>query len=137
MAVILLCCISCVNIAHACNLDPSNRSHFLLTGDLLVLSSILVIAEAVQFQELFSVYSFIQVYSTSWFSQLCHPELAALLPKKDFRGFPGGPVVKNPPADAGDTSSIPGVPCATTTGPCCRAHALQQEKPPQWEAHAL
>ena len=24
------------------------------------------------------------------------------------RGFPGGSVVKNPPADAGDTGSIPG-----------------------------
>ena len=23
-------------------------------------------------------------------------------------GFPGGPVVKNPPANAGDTGSIPG-----------------------------
>ena len=25
------------------------------------------------------------------------------------RGFPGGPVVKNPPANAGDASSIPGL----------------------------
>ena len=25
-----------------------------------------------------------------------------------MRGFPGGPVVKNPPAKAGDTGSIPG-----------------------------
>ena len=24
------------------------------------------------------------------------------------RGFPGGPVVKNPPANTGDTGSIPG-----------------------------
>ena len=26
----------------------------------------------------------------------------------DFRGFPGGSVVKNPPANAGDTGSSPG-----------------------------
>ena len=77
-------------------------------------------------------------------------------------GFPGGAVVKNPPANAGDTGSIP-VPgrshvpwsnqarvpqllslhsracepqllslCATTTEACePRAHAPQQEKPPQ------
>ena len=43
-------------------------------------------------------------------------------------GFPGGAVVKNPPANAGDTDSIPGPgkiphaleqlsPCATTTEP--------------------
>ena len=25
-----------------------------------------------------------------------------------FRGFPGGPVVKNPPSNAGDVGSIPG-----------------------------
>ena len=28
--------------------------------------------------------------------------------KKRMRGFPGGAVVKNPPANAGDTGSIPG-----------------------------
>ena len=28
--------------------------------------------------------------------------------KKLFRDFPGGTVVKNPPANAGDTGSIPG-----------------------------
>ena len=44
-----------------------------------------------------------------------------------MKDFPGGPVVKNPPSDAGDTGSIPGQgtkfphamgelsPCATTT----------------------
>ena len=36
-----------------------------------------------------------------------------------FRGLPGGPMVKNPPANAGDTDWIPGpgtrVPHATTT----------------------
>ena len=29
--------------------------------------------------------------------------------KKQNRGFPGGPGVKNPPANAGDTGSIPGL----------------------------
>ena len=28
--------------------------------------------------------------------------------KKAYRDFPGGPVVKNPPCNAGDTGSIPG-----------------------------
>ena len=82
--------------------------------------------------------------------------------------FPGGTVVKNPPANAGDTGSIPGPgrshmqrsnwarapqilspryrarepqplsPRATTTeARAPRAHALQQEKPLQWEARAL
>ena len=80
-------------------------------------------------------------------------------------GFPGGTVVKNPPASAGDTGSSPGLgrshmlqsnearapqllnlcsrslepqllsPRATTTeARVPRAHALQQEKPLQWEA---
>ena len=68
--------------------------------------------------------------------------------------FPGGAVVKNPPANAGDTGSSPGPgrshmprsntactpqllsPRATTTEACVpRVHASQQEKPPQWEAH--
>ena len=63
--------------------------------------------------------------------------------------FPGGPVVKNSPASAEDTGSIPGPGTkllhatgqvrlyATTTEPMCpRARALQQEKSPQWEAQA-
>ena len=48
--------------------------------------------------------------------------------KKILGGFPGGAVVKNPPANAGDTGSSPGPgrfphaaeqlsPCATTTEP--------------------
>ena len=84
------------------------------------------------------------------------------------RGFPCGTVVGNPPANTGDTRSIPGPgrshmlwsswacapqllslcsracepplvsPRATTTEACTpRARALQQEKPPQWEARAL
>ena len=83
------------------------------------------------------------------------------------RDFPGGAVVGNPPANAGDMGSSPGPggshmpwsnkahapqlmslcstalepqllsPSATTTEACApRAHAPQQEKPPQWEAHA-
>ena len=55
--------------------------------------------------------------------------------------FPGGPVVKHVPANAGDTGLIPGLgrshargqlsPCAVTTEAACpRASALQQEKPP-------
>ena len=63
-------------------------------------------------------------------------------------GFPGGAVVKNPPAKAGDTGSSPSLrkiphaaeqlsPCTTTTEALVpRACAPQQEKPPQWEARA-
>ena len=62
---------------------------------------------------------------------------------KKNQDFPGGTVVKNPPANAGDTGSSPGrgrFPhateqlrlCATTTeARAPRTHALQQEKPPQ------
>ena len=68
--------------------------------------------------------------------------------------FPDGAVVKNPPANAEDTGSSPGLgrshmprssqayepqllsPRATTTeARTPRACAPQQEKPPQWEAH--
>ena len=63
-------------------------------------------------------------------------------------GFPGGAVVKNPPANAGDTGSSPGpgrshMPrnnwaCAPQLLSLrSRARAPQQEKPPQWEARAL
>ena len=49
---------------------------------------------------------------------------------QEMRGFPGGAVVKNLPANAGDTGSRPGSersqhavqqlsPCATTTEPVC------------------
>ena len=67
-----------------------------------------------------------------------------------MQGFPGGAVVRNLPANAGDTGSSPGPgrshmpqsnetrvpqllsPRATTTEACePRACALQQEKPPQ------
>ena len=33
---------------------------------------------------------------------------AHLFTKNNVRGFPGGAVVKNPPANAGDTGSSPG-----------------------------
>ena len=68
--------------------------------------------------------------------------------KKIAQDFPGGSVVKNLPANAGDTGSSPGpgrshMPveqlslCATTTeARVPRARAPQQEKPPQWEARA-
>ena len=58
-----------------------------------------------------------------------------------MQGFPGGAVVKNLPANAGDTGSSPGPgtfphaaeqlsPCATTTeAQAPRARAPQQEKP--------
>ena len=60
-------------------------------------------------------------------------------------GFPGGLVVKNPPANPGDefdpwSRKIPHATGqlslgATTTGPMgSRAHALPQEKPQQQEA---
>ena len=68
--------------------------------------------------------------------------------QEPLQDFPGDAIVKNPPANAGDTSSIPGPgtktphalgqlsPCATRVplrpGTC----ALQQEKPSQQEAHA-
>ena len=61
------------------------------------------------------------------------------------RDFLGCPLVKNAPTNTGDTDSIPGPgsggatkPWAITTeASCSRAHALKQEKPSQWEAHAL
>ena len=62
--------------------------------------------------------------------------------KTDKSGFPGGPVVKNSPANAGDACLIPAgkIPhaaeqlswCAITTEPkCSRVCTPQQEKPPQ------
>ena len=72
-----------------------------------------------------------------------------------MQDFPGGTVVKNPSANAGETGSSPGLgrshmpqsnyahvpqllsPRATTTeARATRARAPQQEKPPQWEAGA-
>ena len=36
-----------------------------------------------------------------------HPKINKLIFKKGGGGFPGGTVVKNPPATAGDTNSSP------------------------------
>ena len=64
-----------------------------------------------------------------------------------FWDFLGGPVVRNPPSNAGDTGSVPGLGSfyrpqgSWGHGPQLlkpshpRAHALQQKKPLQWEAH--
>ena len=75
--------------------------------------------------------------------------------KNYLRDFPGGPVFKNSPANARDMGLIPGpgrshmpqgnyvhVPqllspqAATTDVWAPRACALQQERPPQWEARS-
>ena len=42
--------------------------------------------------------------------------------KHDLRDFPGGPVVKNPPANAGDVDSTPGQETKTP-------HAMGQLRP--------
>ena len=43
-----------------------------------------------------------------WFFVFCL-FVCLFFPAKTFRDFPGGSVVKRPPANAGDTSSIPGL----------------------------
>ena len=70
-------------------------------------------------------------------------------PRWKKKGFLGGPVAKNPPCNSGDTGSVPGpgwslmprssLACAPQLlKPACpRAHAWQQEEPPQWKACAL
>ena len=37
-----------------------------------------------------------------------YPQFEKYLKEKEMQGFPGGTVVKNPPASAGDTGSSPG-----------------------------
>ena len=94
----------------------------------------------------------------------CTQSFVHLVHQIFIQGFPGGSVVKNPPANAGDRSSIPDPgrshtlqskkahepqlvsphsgaqelsPCATTTEATRpRACALQQGKPLRWEAGA-
>ena len=69
--------------------------------------------------------------------------LTSICRKKVLENFPGGPIVKNLPSNAGDTGSIPGpgrfhmlqgnyvgAPRLLKTE-CSGACALQQEKPPQ------
>ena len=55
--------------------------------------------------------------------------------KKVPKDFPGGPVVKNLPCNAGDKGSIPGLGRYhmpwSNKAQVPRAHALQQEKPLQ------
>ena len=64
--------------------------------------------------------------------------------KKIFRDFPGGAVVKNPPANAGDTGSSPGpgrfhmprsnwARAPQLLSLCSRAHAPQLLKPAHLE----
>ena len=64
--------------------------------------------------------------------------LNKLLRKQNAEDFPGGLVVKNPPANAGDLGSILALEdstCGGATKPSAeRACAPQQEKPLQWEA---
>ena len=51
----------------------------------------------------------LQTLITGWSKLLIKNELILKkLKKKIFRGFPGGAVVKNLPANAGDMGSIPG-----------------------------
>ena len=67
-------------------------------------------------------------------SFLCHLKFFKnkyLIKIKIFLDFPGCTVDKNPPASAGDRGWIPGGGRSHVP----RAHALQQEKAPQWEAH--
>ena len=69
--------------------------------------------------------------------ELSEREIKKMIP---FRDFPGGPVVKNPPSNAGDVGSIPGrgtkIPhamgqlsllAATTEPACSGAHVSQLE----------
>ena len=65
------------------------------------------------------------------------------LEKSGVLDFLGGPVVKNPPANAGDLGSIPGPgrsPILQGSKPICHnywACDLQQEKSVQWEARTV
>ena len=64
-------------------------------------------------------------------STIIVPNLSVIVRLKGEKvNFPGGTVIKNPPADAGDTGLSPGLgrshmpqeqlsPCATTTEPAC------------------
>ena len=65
------------------------------------------------------------------------------LKKKQVRDLPGGPVVKDPPFNAGDAGSVPGQgtkithamgqlsPCTTTTEAQAPRASTPQEKAPQ------
>ena len=98
-----------------------------------------------------------QTAGQDWATSLSFSPFTAF--KKEWWGFPGGPVVKNPPGYVGDTSSIPGLgrshllwgtatelalwsPWATLLSPrvaateACvpEAYASQQGRPSQWES---
>ena len=92
---------------------------------------------------------FLKISRTCWWWHCCHLLTAHLAASKNFslkqkgQDFPGGPVVKNLPANAG-MASIPGpgtkIPrAAGEPSPCTitRACAPQQERPLQWEACTL
>ena len=54
--------------------------------------------------------------------------------KEVIWGLPGGSVVKNLPANAGDTGSVPDL-GRSHMPQSNQAHVPQEEKPPQWEAY--
>ena len=69
-----------------------------------------------------------------------HRSNRSLRLKRHYWDFPGGPGVKNPPTSVGNTvrSGNWDPTCRRATETLApRACALQQDKPSQWEAHAL
>ena len=94
-------------------------------------------------------------------SAVTDPQWSNVCTSGRFRGFPGGSAVKNLLAIAGNTGSVSDLGrshmlrmswahaprllslCSRAPGPQllkpprCKAHALQREKPPQWEACIL
>ena len=86
-------------------------------------------------------FHFLPIY-WPWSDGIRYHDLSFL--KKKTLGFPGGSVVKNPPASAGNMELILGLvrffmpwdnwACAPKLKPLPRAHSQKQETPPQWEA---
>lgn len=87
-----------------------------------------------------------------WLSSLCSKRaikcLSLLLPKNLKRSFPGGSVIKNPPADAGDSCSVPGpgsphvpwsseAPVTWLLSQCSRAQEPLSTEPAQYWAPSL
>ena len=68
------------------------------------------------------------------FNQELHPK-AHPSNKESIRGLPGGPVVKSPPANAGDMGSIPGQ-GRSGLPQTNQAHEPQLLKPTPSRAHA-
>ena len=50
---------------------------------------------------------FVRIFSFNPVLQLIHPYFTDKKTRRKLRGFAGGPVVKNPPANAGDVGSVP------------------------------